>query len=941
MSKGVVRGHVVVIFFALLAALALAGCNDDDGSSGNSISGSLNWTAPQGAQVELLDPDGKTLASANVSDDGSFNIGFDRALEKAPYYLLQLSLDGRILRAAVTGYDGKGKYSGPDTVVSPMTEAAVLACSATGSFRPGDYGPFLRSVEEGTYNSSCPDSYTFPYHAFIEQLGEEVENYFSGASQDRPDLSRVYEFMAQSSSVLPVLADTTDIPLVTRALISPSKGTVLFLSYDPRNSTIDGEDTLTFTTEQGQDGVFEWTSHTLDLGDNVLANASVELVEFDAEALGLDTKVVSYSSTDGSGYVASLGVMLPEKMTGEVEVTASNVGAFVNINDCGFQVMSDGVSAEFNLSFSQEVQTTNSVVQFTLMPYSGEGNTVWQTMDLDHGQVFKSAVMTLTDTDKQDKRLAAVIKSGNKVLYAVADAVDKTRYQATMPMIASVSMSASRADMSMYNNLISSNDINMQPVDAGNVYTHYILDLDLLLNAPQVVPAWAATAYGHTPLGNSDRIPLLLIHGWEGDDKLRSSVNLSQWGQSPVDYWYNLISYYMAEPDLYTKYHIYLLHWPSYKHLTLNGGMLANMLKNVKQDHPETDLAKGLSDTARGVVVITHSTGGLIFRTAVETHGAFCSDDTPGAYLRGAIILASPNHGTPEATNLAMHAAARDVSTQASSDLQWDSYDGRSDIGMGIWRAGYSYETDRSSSRWLGKYQNVKEFDLHYLSLLQKSEYKTYNPWLRWFNNKFFSRTDSLHTKYYNYAALTRTLEDSGNYIANSTYFDVPTEYLARICKYYSDGVLPMGATMFTSGTQDGFYMPYSLAGDFPMHKWYPKSDLYDYGDGTILVKGSAQDHPDKMPFRFFWDYDHDQLLQGVCSNLSRAQIAALINEGNTVPESYDTDFRDESYRKKYIQGAIKLTTGEDEIVTDYRNPLKFDPVFMFIKMDLLNLLPQ
>ena len=939
MTKNFLQNRFVFAALTLLAFFALAGCNDDSGGSDYSVSGQLKWTAPQDAEVALLNQDGETLGSAKVDDDGNFKIGFDQDIADESYCILQVNQDGRILRAAVTGYDGQKEYSGPDTVVSPMTEAAVLACSATGTFRPGDYGPFLRSFVDETYDPACADSFAFPYHAIIEDLGDEVENYFSGAIPDRPNMNQVYELMAQSSCFLPVLASTLDIPVVTQAIISPTNSTVLFLSYDPRNSTIDGQDYVTFTTEEGQDGLFKWISHTLDLGDNVLVNASVELAEPEDQVLGLDTTVISYSNTDGAGYVASLGVMLPEEMTGEVEVTASNAGNFVDVNNCGFQVMSDGVSAEFQLEFNQDVEAYASKVEFTLMSFSGKERTVWQTMDLNQGRTYKSAIMTLTEADKQDKRLVALIKHGRKVLYAVADAVDKTRYQATRPIISAVSMSETRANSTdMYNNLYKSNDVNMQPVDAGNVYSHYIIDLDRLLNAPQVVPSWAATNYGHSPQGDKDRIPLVLVHGWEGDHDLRSSVNLSQWGQSPVDYWFDLVSYYMSKPELYNKYHVYMVHWPSYKHLTMNGKMLANMLETVKTTHPESDLAQGLSDEKKGVVVITHSTGGLIFRTALESHGAFSTADTPGAYLRRAIILASPNHGTPEATNLATHSLPRDVSTQSSSDLEWDSYDGRSNIAMIPWLLGYSYKADRSGSRWLRKYQNVEQFDIHFLAELSGDQLHTYNPWLLWFNNRFFAKgnNDPLRSKYYCYAALTRTTRDDYDFTNNSV-FNWTSEYLYDVCGYYSDGVLPMGSTMFTSGLEDGFYMPYTLANHFHMHDWYPKSELYDFRT-TILVKGNREDHPDNMPFRFFWDYDHDQLLQGVCSTLSRDRIAELIDQGDVVSSSYDTAFRDELYRHEYIQGALKLTKDEDRIITDYLNPLKYEPVFMFIEMDLLNL---
>ena len=106
--------------------------------------------------------------------------------------------------------------------------------------------------------------------------------------------------------------------------------------------------------------------------------------------------------------------------------------------------------------------------------------------------------------------------------------------------------------------------------------------------------------------------PLIFVHGWQGDIGYRSAAWLTDWAHSPVLNLYGFISFYMGNPTLNEKYHIYLMHWPGYKHIDFSGNLFSQMLHNVQTHHSETDLGIGMNDPTTGVVVLTHSTGGLI-----------------------------------------------------------------------------------------------------------------------------------------------------------------------------------------------------------------------------------------------------------------------------------------------------------------------------------------
>ena len=223
--------------------------------------------------------------------------------------------------------------------------------------------------------------------------------------------------------------------------------------------------------------------------------------------------------------------------------------------------------------------------------------------------------------------VVASLVNGFDTLYALQDAVDICRYVDTFPMIASRTISQTRANKTdMYNNFPNAHDTKGPRITAGNAYSHYIVDVDRLMGKG-VVPAWDETAYGKNPLGDNNRIPLVLVHGWQGKKHRRGAALLSFWLESPVNYWYDFICYYLATPALQQKYHLYAMRWPSYKHLAFSGKQFSGMLKGINDEHPETDLALGMRDQSAGVVIMTHSTGGLITRTAIEMYDAMSSID--------------------------------------------------------------------------------------------------------------------------------------------------------------------------------------------------------------------------------------------------------------------------------------------------------------------------
>lgn len=946
--------NLVIFVLGFFVVPILSGCGDGyDDSGPASISGQVVGAEAQGGIVELLDSSGNILATSEntLESDGTYYFNLNAYTPFSDEYLIvRVTQDGRFMRALITGFPGRGDYAGEDAIISPDTEAAIQLCTLGEYISIYDYAQFLHGTENGIFDENLSASLLFPYREVHDLAAAQVTSYFEGL-EPLPSAEQINQLIEENNHVItesiPV-DDPTDLPEVNRAFTTPDGDARIVVSYDLNQSQlIDSTPVSVSPSLNNEDGSFKWNTYKVDVQGNSLSSTQIRLIESDPEDAQKANIVIK------NGLIVqnrTSETITNEYLTGIFQMVSSDANKFFDVDTSGIVVESDKINARFAMNFSSPL-TAKSKVNLTLCKRikSGEYETK-KLMEFD-GDIGKEKILSepfsLTDQNNQDRLIIGTINIKDTAQYIVADFIDKTRYLEHNPMLVKKQLSETRVpgNTGMNNNIRTSHDDIAEPVDSGNVYSHYILDLDTFLKNNSV-DGWKDTTYSKN-IPEKERTPLVLIHGWEGDVGYRSAAWLSDWWQSPVNYFYKFISYYMGTKELYDKYHIYIAHWPSYKHLTFSGQMLKEMLDEAKTSYPNTDLGRGLNNENVGVVVITHSTGGLIFRSATEEHKAFASNkDHPYTYLRKAIILAAPNHGTPVATNKwpnNIKLAGKDLKTQSSSDLEWDSFDGASAFRYKILR--FSYKDDRSSNRWVQGCLNTKQFDTTYLNKIGMTT-KTYNPWLLSLNREFYKPDGKLNSKYILYSGWMRSgAWTSGNYIANGTQFKIAQSYIGLRLGYYNDAVLPLASNLFAKNTEkEQFYLPTS-ADDMIHINWYPYSKLYqnDSDNKNIIVIGSPKDHPLGMQFRILWDYDHDMIVNGALSWAEIGQIMDLIDKPLDAATGIDDAFYKTTYRQSYIRGAWAYSYGvvlTDEELEKKTNQLKADPCFLILRKDLLDAAP-
>jgi len=955
------KKFMAIFLFLVLSALLSLSVGCDNSTSNNTypesghgtVSGTVVGVDPSGAVVSLLDSSGRELASNTtpLSADGHYYLELHTPMPETDYLVARVTRNGRSLRALVTGFSEGDDYGEEDTFISPATEAAVQLCSLGHTVSLHDYVLFLQSCVNGAFELNLPNSYGFPYRELMNELTDKTAAYFGGDMESLPNEEQIAQMIISSNHPLGVSLPSI-MPQgypVQRAIITENGNAQLIIGYDPEDSTVSAAP-IQLEASTHEDGSFRWNLYRLDLGSNVLKSASIRIVE--KNPMGTTAVLTLFSSSDMPPQIFSADAVMPEA-GGIVEVATSNVSALIDPDGSGLAVQDDNINAPFVTTFNQDVQSKDVEIQLGLQPVGGK-TTPLETIPIGSGKIFTSKVISLTESTHQDRLVVASIVAGSTVLYAVEDFIDLTRYQSSTPMLAGYSLRQTRADSEdMYNSLLNSHDVNYQPVDAGNAYSHYILDLDRLLQS-KAISGWKETQYGSNPPEDGlGRIPLIFVHGWQGDVGYRSSARLSDWKHSPVLSLYGFISFYMGTPELNQKYHIYLMHWPSYKHIDFSGNLFSKMLHDVKVNHPRTDLGMGMNDPGTGVVVMTHSTGGLITRNAIETHSAFAGESDKYALLRKAVLLASPNHGTPQAVNTWPNNWSRlthmDVSTQATADLEWDSFDNRSrlyfSLGAGLAGHHFSYKSDRSQSRWVADIENVRDFDSHYLNILGNMKAATYNPWLLWFTRNFSGLKEPLSPKYILYSGWTRIITDPGNFVYNSPSLGF-TQTVIAMSGYHNDSVLPVCSNLMATRTdQKGFYLPAPDPQIAIKQDWYPDSTLYGFDhkseNWNVIVIGNAKDHPLNVGFRMIWDFDHIQIRAGALSTVSTNDLSRLIDAPLDTDIVVTDDFWSSDGRTGYLRGAVTYNTGKtpsDEELDKMTNRLKADPLFLILEKDLLDI---
>lgn len=165
----------------------------------------------------------------------------------------------------------------------------------------------------------------------------------------------------------------------------------------------------------------------------------------------------------------------------------------------------------------------------------------------------------------------------------------------------------------------------------------------------------------------SGRIPVILIHGWQGlDDDESDDPHKTTW-EKFISYFYSIVN---MNDDLQDKFVLYSYRYDTYNYITSSG---ADLEETVSAFIPED----------QEIIIIAHSMGGLVSHSYIQEHNG-------NDKVIKLITLGTPYHGSPiiQAMNgeittnllrgLAM-ASLRDsflaMTTPGTLDLRWDNYD--------------------------------------------------------------------------------------------------------------------------------------------------------------------------------------------------------------------------------------------------------------------------
>jgi len=133
---------------------------------------------------------------------------------------------------------------------------------------------------------------------------------------------------------------------------------------------------------------------------------------------------------------------------------------------------------------------------------------------------------------------------------------------------------------------------------------------------------------------NDNRIPLLIVHGWNKDGKSAKSIYNS---------WFNFVSYFKADPLLSSTFKLYIVGYNSNAvSVDQLGADFGNLLDQWDQAQ------HGLN--GRKFVILSHSMGGLISRAMMNKQRPNGGPKW-GERVINLITLATPHHGSPLANS--------------------------------------------------------------------------------------------------------------------------------------------------------------------------------------------------------------------------------------------------------------------------------------------------
>jgi len=459
--------------------------------------------------------------------------------------------------------------------------------------------------------------------------------------------------------------------------------------------------------------------------------------------------------------------------------------------------------------------------------------------------------------------------------------------------------------------------------------THRITDFDKLMLEKNIIPTktkWQNTSY--IPHGDDGRMPLILVHGWNGDKGMTDPSKLLLWENSEFHYWHNFLAFYLTSEELQKKYHVYLYRYTSYKHIPYNAKIFKELLTKVPS---KTDLGKGLNKN-NGITIMGHSMGGMVARAMIEDFNGL---GTNAEKLKKLITLDSPHRGSVGSMDTFLANFPKDLDTHGAMDLNYDNFDNK-----------FNYTeleelyTARRVKNGLSDYDTVYCQKLYPSKTLNECLAKTANPYMRYLNDKLFvDKKDKYNKKYIYYTAWSVTNANKFPNFINNGVFDIATAYMASY-GYSAGGAETVGSSLFVGNDSLG----QNLNAKIFTYPLYSDSEGIYHKDVrlgadfsiSIITNSVGKDHSYGVPYRLFWDYDHETIFNGTAKSRGSWDKYISSNYSKTLK---DTRFN--NHRADYIKGAMKIRYGnEPDVSMDYlnnsANPLKYEPVFLVIEKDLL-----
>lgn len=685
----------------------------------------------------------------------------------------------------------------------------------------------------------------------------------------------------------------------------------------------------------------EWVDISLS------ADIKIKSEKFDPQFKEIRTKIVSITNSTNTPITGPLRLVVKNS---SVPILNSD-GTDANLNPY-FDIEEPSLAADDTIvkTVEFEKQKTNPVFQAVLMKN-------YQDADCHASQCFSDAVFFTT----ADEPVKASVNFDNSTKAWDWSAIEKHEDL--------------HRETPLYSHLL-------YPYGSGNEQKY---------EAVHELFSKLIKSYKQNPINNplADRLPIILIHGWQGNYGSNNYIGAFDTANMPETYFKEFLAFWDSETSiaesLRSKYKLYVYKYPSFEHITYNGRMLGEAIWSVPELRQHIQSGKKIS-------FLAHSMGGLVARSFIEEHGLgqtelFSKKDADGD-LEGTFVhkgitgpqatsklitLATPHHGTPAATDawidniqdLAFF-ALKNTDTPGANDLMWDNFDRAIDmmlieeieiasISDDFYDAtdpvdGTEYEIFYWRERAEEPDDGLDNFDKYYgefpgfakwtndpngqclvTSISKKDQcFEHPNPWLKNLNvNLETNLTQGVEYFFYS-GSLIRDFTNNpyqNNPLDTAFDWDIGFEQFIRDSNYLlADMVVPTASALLDLNIwENGFWRT----------TWEFEQD---YGKNNIT---SNLNIPDDIAdpwsalykegntllgkFRYFHDYDHDKMRGGSGNNN---------DEDAVMPDDYEDHwFNNANY--KTLLSKIGYVDANSVDVSDSQQRLEHEPLFLKIASDL------